>query len=52
MTGGFVACKIMSRRNVRFSAQGFGSLGLMTSVLQSPDGKIVETEVIRNCNFI
>lgn len=25
-------------------AQGFGSLGLMTSVLLSPDGKIVETE--------
>ena len=25
-------------------AQGFGSLGLMTSVLMSPDGKIVEAE--------
>ena len=25
-------------------AQGFGSLGLMTSVLMSPDGKIIETE--------
>ena len=25
-------------------AQGFGSLGLMTSVLTSPDGKIVEAE--------
>ena len=25
-------------------AQGFGSLGLMTSVLQSPDGQITETE--------
>lgn len=25
-------------------AQGFGSLGLMTSVLMSPDGKVVETE--------
>jgi isocitrate dehydrogenase len=25
-------------------AQGFGSLGLMTSVLLSPDGKTVETE--------
>jgi isocitrate dehydrogenase len=25
-------------------AQGFGSLGLMTSVLMSPDGKIVESE--------
>ena len=25
-------------------AQGFGSLGLMTSVLLTPDGKVVETE--------
>ena len=25
-------------------AQGFGSLGLMTSILQSPDGKVIETE--------
>src|SRR5258708_33280381 len=25
-------------------AQGFGSLGLMTSVLMTPDGKTVETE--------
>ena len=25
-------------------AQGFGSLGLMTSVLLSPDGKVVEAE--------
>lgn len=25
-------------------AQGYGSLGLMTSILQTPDGKIVETE--------
>ena len=25
-------------------AQGYGSLGLMTSVLQSPDGSIIETE--------
>ena len=25
-------------------AQGFGSLGLMTSVLATPDGKIVEAE--------
>ena len=25
-------------------AQGFGSLGLMTSVLLSPDGNIIETE--------
>ena len=45
-TGGFLwACKnydgdVMSD----LVAQGFGSLGLMTSVLQSPDGKIVETE--------
>ena len=28
-------------------AQGFGSLGLMSSVLQSPDGKILKTEVER-----
>jgi len=45
-TGGFLwACKnydgdVMSD----LVAQGFGSLGLMTSVLQSPDGEIVETE--------
>jgi len=45
-TGGFLwACKnydgdVMSD----LVAQGFGSLGLMTSVLQSPDGKIIETE--------
>jgi isocitrate dehydrogenase len=25
-------------------AQGFGSLGLMTSVLMTPDGKVMETE--------
>ena len=25
-------------------AQGYGSLGLMSSILQSPDGKIIETE--------
>ena len=25
-------------------AQGFGSLGLMTSVLMTPDGKVIETE--------
>ena len=25
-------------------AQGFGSLGLMTSVLMTPDGKIMEAE--------
>merc|ERR1711974_328258 len=28
-------------------AQGFGSLGLMTSVLMTPDGKIVESEAAR-----
>ena len=45
-TGGFLwACKnydgdVMSD----LVAQGFGSLGLMTSVLQSPDGQIIETE--------
>ena len=25
-------------------AQGYGSLGLMTSILQTPDGKTIETE--------
>ena len=45
-SGGFLwACKnydgdVMSD----LVAQGYGSLGLMTSVLQSPDGKIIETE--------
>ena len=45
-SGGFIwACKnydgdVMSD----LVAQGYGSLGLMTSVLQSPDGKIIETE--------
>ena len=45
-SGGFLwACKnydgdVMSD----LVAQGFGSLGLMTSILQSPDGKIIETE--------
>ncbi len=45
-SGGFLwACKnydgdVMSD----LVAQGFGSLGLMTSVLQSPDGKILKTE--------
>ncbi len=45
-SGGFVwACKnydgdVMSD----LVAQGFGSLGLMSSVLQSPDGKIQKTE--------
>ena len=45
-SGGFVwACKnydgdVMSD----LVAQGYGSLGLMTSVLQSPDGNTIETE--------
>ena len=45
-SGGFIwACKnydgdVMSD----LVAQGYGSLGLMTSILQSPDGKIIETE--------
>ena len=45
-SGGFLwACKnydgdVMSD----LVAQGYGSLGLMTSVLQRPDGKIIETE--------
>ena len=46
-SGGFVwACKnydgdVMSD----LVAQGFGSLGLMSSILLSPNGKIIETEV-------
>ena len=45
-SGGFLwACKnydgdVMSD----LVAQGYGSLGLMTSVLKSPDGRILETE--------
>ena len=45
-SGGFLwACKnydgdVMSD----LVAQGYGSLGLMTSILQSPDGKFLETE--------
>ena len=45
-SGGFIwACKnydgdVMSD----LVAQGYGSLGLMTSVLQSPDGKILKSE--------
>ncbi len=45
-SGGFIwACKnydgdVMSD----LVAQGYGSLGLMTSILQSPDGKVIETE--------
>jgi isocitrate dehydrogenase len=45
-TGGFVwACKNYDG-DVQSDvvAQGFGSLGLMTSVLITPDGKTVETE--------
>ena len=45
-TGGFVwACKNYDG-DVQSDtvAQGFGSLGLMTSVLMSPDGKTVEAE--------
>jgi isocitrate dehydrogenase len=45
-TGGYVwACKNYDG-DVQSDtvAQGFGSLGLMTSVLMSPDGKIVEAE--------
>jgi isocitrate dehydrogenase len=45
-TGGFVwACKNYDG-DVQSDqvAQGFGSLGLMTSVLLTPDGKIVESE--------
>ena len=45
-SGGFIwACKnydgdVMSD----LVAQGYGSLGLTLSVLQSPDGKVIETE--------
>src|SRR5262249_6198002 len=38
-SGGYV-CDVQSD----IIAQGFGSLGLMTSVLMTPDGKIVESE--------
>ena len=45
-TGGYLwACKNYDGDVISdLVAQGFGSLGLMTSVLQSPDGKIIETE--------
>ena len=45
-SGGFVwACKNYDGDvQSDIVAQGFGSLGLMTSVLMSPDGKIVEAE--------
>ena len=36
--------ELRRRRAVRHVAQGFGSLGLMTSVLLTPDGKTVEAE--------
>jgi isocitrate dehydrogenase len=36
--------ELRRRRAVRHVAQGFGSLGLMTSVLMTPDGKTVEAE--------
>lgn len=44
--GGFVwACKNYDGDvQSDFVAQGYGSLGMMTSVLMSPDGKIIETE--------
>jgi isocitrate dehydrogenase len=45
-SGGYVwACKNYDGDvESDFVAQGFGSLGLMTSVLMTPDGKIVEAE--------
>lgn len=45
-SGGFIwACKNYDGDvQSDFIAQGFGSLGLMTSVLMSPDGRVVETE--------
>ncbi|MBM3192354.1 MAG: NADP-dependent isocitrate dehydrogenase, partial [Chlamydiae bacterium] len=44
--GGFVwACKNYDGDiQSDFLAQGYGSLGMMTSVLMSPDGKVVEAE--------
>ncbi len=32
-------------------AQGFGSLGLMTSVLITPDGKVMEAEAAHGIQF-
>ena len=32
-------------------AQGFGSLGLMTSVLTTPDGKVLEAEAAHGVPF-
>src|SRR5690349_19993560 len=45
-SGGYVwACKnYVGDVQSDIGAQGFGSLGLMTSVLMTPDGKIVEAE--------
>ncbi len=45
-SGGFVwACKNYDGdEQSDVVAQGFGSLGLMTSVLMTPDGKVLETE--------
>jgi isocitrate dehydrogenase len=45
-SGGFVwACKNYDGDvQSDIVAQGFGSLGLMTSVLMTPDGKVMETE--------
>ena len=45
-SGGFLwACKNYDGDVISdLVAQGFGSLGLMTSVLQSPNGKVIETE--------
>ena len=41
-SGKFVwAYKLRWRRSVDLVAQGFGSLGLMTSILMTPDGKTV-----------
>ena len=40
----FGRVKIMMVTQSDTAAQGFGSLGLMTSVLMTPDGKIVESE--------
>ena len=40
--GGYVwACKIMMVMCSPYYCPGFGSLGLMTSVLMTPDGKTV-----------
>ena len=43
--GGYIwACKTTSDVQSDSVAQGFGSLGLMTSVLMTPDGQTVEAE--------